>query len=70
MDIEIFNPRARNMKQRRKRRAFYLRNGYRPTMVFYRTRKENFQFLVSGGRFTNWDYYGFWENLGPEEKKE
>lgn len=62
-EIELFNPFAKNKEQRRKRRAFYLRNGYKPTTIFFRVKKENFQMLVNGGTFTRKDFQQFWKNL-------
>lgn len=62
-DVEAENPAAKNSLQRRRRRAFYLKNGYQPSSVRYDWRRESYEILVSGGDITRREFSAFWRNV-------
>ncbi|MBQ6802585.1 MAG: GNAT family N-acetyltransferase [Oscillospiraceae bacterium] len=49
---------------RRRRKNFYLRNGYEETDIRYRWQEESYEILSSGGIVTKEDFGNFWKNLG------
>ena len=49
---------------RRRRKNFYLRNGYSETEVSYRWQDEAYEILVSGGELSKEDFGNFWKALG------
>ena len=49
---------------RRRRKNFYLRNGYSETEVSYRWQDESYEILVSGGKLSREDFGDFWKALG------
>lgn len=63
VDIELETKNAPNNEQRRKRKQFYLRNGYEQTAIRYRWRKEDYEILSYGGDVTEGEYEAFWEQL-------
>lgn len=63
VDIELETESATNNEQRRKRKQFYLRNGYEQTAIRYRWRKEDYEILSYGGNITEEEYDAFWEQL-------
>lgn len=56
IDIEMLDENCPNNAQRIRRRAFYLRNGYRPTGQFLSYFGGDFEMLVKGGEFRLDDY--------------
>lgn len=63
VDIEIPDEQARNAKQRKMRKKFYLRAGYKETSIKYEWRHENYEILSFGGQITEDEYNDFWEDL-------
>lgn len=51
LDLEPLDSAAENLPQRRRRRAFYLRNGFHATSYFLRYRGLTFEILCTGGVF-------------------
>lgn len=68
VDIEAEIPGTPNNGQRKKRREFYIRNGYSGSEVKYSWRGEYYEVLVSGGGITNEDFEGFWKHLAKENE--
>ena len=62
-DIEQELPEAANNEQRRKRKSFYLRNGYVESGVELNWRKEAYEILVYGGTLTPKEFKAFWVNV-------
>ena len=60
-DIEQDSEAVENHEQRRKRKGFYMRNGYEETEVAYKWRKEKYEILSAGGTVTRQEFYNFWE---------
>ena len=56
IDIEMLDENCPNNAQRIRRRAFYLRNGYRPTGQLLSYFGGDFEMLVKGGEFRLDDY--------------
>ena len=63
VDIELESPSAPNNEQRRKRKQFYLRNGYAMTSIQYRWQREDYEILAYGGDISEEEYDDFWEQL-------
>ena len=63
VDIELEKQNAKNNEQRRKRKQFYLRNGYKQTSIYYRWQKEDYEILAYGGNISEDEYDDFWEQL-------
>ncbi|MBR5872329.1 MAG: GNAT family N-acetyltransferase [Oscillospiraceae bacterium] len=64
VDIEREVPDCEENEIRRRRKNFYLRNGYSETEVRYRWQDEAYEILVAGGKLSNEDFGAFWRNLG------
>lgn len=64
VDIERETPDCSENEIRRRRKNFYLRNGYHETEVRYRWQDESYEILVSGGELSKEDFGGFWKSLG------
>lgn len=64
VDIERELPQCEENEIRRRRKNFYLRNGYSETEVRYRWQEESYEILVSGGELSKEDFGAFWKNLG------
>lgn len=62
-DLEAQDPSASNNEQRKKRRRFYLRNGYAASEVRYRWREESYEILVCGGTVTSPEFEAFWRHF-------
>lgn len=62
-DLEFDTEKASNSEQRRKRKQFYLRNGYKETAIYYRWRKEDYEILSYGGQVTKEEFEIFWEQV-------
>lgn len=63
VDIESVNKHALNNDQRRKRKTFYLRNGYTESGVEYGWQKESYEILVLGGNISKKEFHSFWKNI-------
>ncbi len=68
LDIEAEDPIAENNAQRIRRKAFYIRNGYSESEIFYRWRGVSYQILVTNGTITEAEFDAFWENLKDKRK--
>ncbi|MBR3953822.1 MAG: GNAT family N-acetyltransferase [Oscillospiraceae bacterium] len=64
VDIEREVPDCPENEIRRRRKNFYLRNGFSETEVRYRWQDEAYEILVSGGSLSKEDFGAFWKNLG------
>lgn len=64
VDIERELPGLCDNDIRRRRKNFYLRNGYRETEVRYRWQDESYEILVLGGELSKEDFGNFWKSLG------
>ena len=64
VDIEREVPGCEENEIRRRRKNFYLRNGYSETEVRYRWQEESYEILVSGGKLCKEDFGNFWKALG------
>ncbi len=64
VDIERELPDCEENEIRRRRKNFYLRNGYNETEVRYRWQDESYEILVSGGDLPKEDFGMFWKSLG------
>lgn len=69
VDIEELYPGAPNLAQRRRRRRFYLKNGYAPSGVRYRWQHENYEILVRGGALTQREFDDFWRYFESENSR-
>lgn len=65
-DLEAEVKGADNNDQRRKRRHFYLVNGYEQTEVKYDWRNESYEILSHGGNVTTEDFERFWHYFEEE----
>ena len=63
-DIELETPDAPNNAERRQRKHFYQKSGYRSSGVQYRWRDESYEIIVSGGDFSRQDFRNFWNAFG------
>lgn len=66
-DIEAPRPEANNNAQRRKRKQFYLRNGYTVSPIRYNWQGEAYEILVSNGTLTCEEFWAFWDFFGEEK---
>ncbi|MBQ7124094.1 MAG: GNAT family N-acetyltransferase [Oscillospiraceae bacterium] len=64
VDIERELPGNPENELRRRRKNFYLRNGYHETEVRYRWQDEYYEILVFGGELSSEDFGNFWRALG------
>lgn len=62
-DLEAEYPGADNNEQRRKRRCFYLRNGYSVSPVRYNWQGDPYEILISGGNITDEEFWEFWDSF-------
>lgn len=63
-DIELETTDAPNNAERRQRKHFYQKSGYRSSEVQYRWREESYEIIVSGGDFDKADFRSFWNAFG------
>ena len=69
-EIEKQDPEASNAEDRRRRKAFYLRNGLKETGVFANVYDTDFELLTPDGKLTYEKYEAFlYESLGAEVVK-
>ncbi len=64
VDIEREVPGCEENEIRRRRKNFYLRNGYSETDIRYRWQDEAYEILVCGGDISPEDFGNFWRALG------
>lgn len=64
VDIEREVPGCEENEIRRRRKNFYLRNGYSETDIRYRWQDEAYEILVRGGKISGKDFGDFWKSLG------
>lgn len=64
VDIEREVPGCAENEIRRRRKNFYLRNGFSETEVRYRWQDEAYEILVLGGKLSGEDFGNFWKALG------
>ena len=60
VDIESDKIEAENIEQRRRRKMFYIRNGFAETGVGYSWRGETYELLSAGGIVTDEEEKEFW----------
>lgn len=63
VDIELERADAPNNDQRRRRKQFYLRQGYQPTDIRYRWQGEDYEILSHGGPVSEAEFDAFWEEM-------
>lgn len=63
VDIELPEKDAENEEQRLRRKAFYIRAGYKETDVYYHWAGEDYEILCYGGTITEKEFRNFWEEL-------
>ena len=63
LDIERERGGAGNNAQRRRRKAFYMRNGYVEAGVGYDWRGESYEILIRGGEISPGEYLRFWKGI-------
>lgn len=61
VDVERETEAAANNDLRRRRKQFYLRNGYQQTVIRYRWQGEDYEILSCGGNITEEEFDAFWE---------
>ncbi|MBR5310410.1 MAG: GNAT family N-acetyltransferase [Oscillospiraceae bacterium] len=64
VDIERELPDCEEKEIRRRRKNFYIRNGYEETEIRYRWQDESYEILSNGGNVTREDFGNFWKSLG------
>lgn len=64
VDIERELPGCEENELRRRRKNFYIRNGYEETEIRYRWQDESYEILSLGGRISREDFGNFWKRLG------
>ena len=64
VDIERELPDCEENELRRRRKNFYLRNGYEETEIRYRWQDESYEILSQGGYVSREDFGNFWKSLG------
>ena len=70
VDIEREMPDCKENEIRKRRKNFYLRNGYEETEIRYRWQDEFYEILSSGGNVTREDFGNFWKSLGVNKNTE
>ena len=68
VDIEQQDPAAENSELRRRRKAFYLRCGYRETGVFYSWQGVSYEILCDGGPLTDAEFHNLWKQASERRK--
>ena len=65
--IETQNEKAENAEDRKRRKAFYLRNGLKETGLFVNVYDTDFELLTPDGELTFWEYVDFLREVMYEE---
>lgn len=68
VDIEMEKETASNNEQRKIRRKFYSRNGYKDTEVVYDWCGDTYEILCNNGKFTEDDFEYFWKGVRKKNK--
>ncbi len=63
VDIEVELPQADNNEQRRRRKAFYQRNGFYESDIRYKWQGESYQLLLHGKPVTLTEFQAFWTRI-------
>ena len=63
VDIEAETETAEDNPVRRKRKEFYLKNGFSETKVRYRWHGDDFEILSRGGGVTSKEFSAFWDEI-------
>ena len=66
-EIETQDEKAENAEERKKRKAFYLRNGLQETGLFVNVYDTDFEILTPDGELTFWEYVDFLREVMYEE---
>ena len=66
-EIETLDEKAENAEERKKRKAFYLRNGLQETGLFVNVYDTDFEILTPDGELTFWEYVDFLREVMYEE---
>lgn len=66
-EIEIQDEKADNAEDRKRRKAFYLRNGLKETGLFVNAYDTDFEILTPDGELTFWEYVDFLREVMYEE---
>ena len=61
------NEKAENAEERKRRKAFYLRNGLKETGLFVNVYDTDFELLTPDGELTFWEYVDFLREVMYEE---
>lgn len=69
VDIETPDAASDNYEQRIRRKAFYLRNGYRESDIAYWWNGVAYEILVRGADVTEEEFEGFWKAARSEQRK-
>ena len=65
--IKTQDEKAENAEERKKRKAFYLRNGLQETGLFVNVYDTDFEILTPDGELTFWEYVDFLREVMYEE---
>lgn len=63
LDVEMVDPEADNNEQREQRIAFYMRNGYHHSGIFYGWRGVMYEILILDGTISEEEFWNFWDQL-------
>ena len=66
-EIETQDEKAENAEERKRRKAFYLRNGLQETGLFVNVYDTDFEILTPDGELTFWEYVDFLREVMHEE---
>ena len=66
-EIETQDEKAENAEERKRRKAFYLRNGLQETGLFVNVYDTDFEILTPDGELTFWEYVDFLREVMYEE---
>ena len=66
-EIETQDEKAENAEERKRRKAFYLRNGLKETGLFVNAYNTDFEILTPDGELTFWEYVDFLREVMYEE---
>ena len=69
LDIEAVDPKAPNYAQRVRRKAFYLKNGYREADIRYRWHNVSYEILVKNGTICRREWAAFWDYFDKAGQK-
>ena len=70
LDIEALDGEAENMEDRRRRKAFYEKNGYHSSGISYVWHEVPYEILIRNGEISEEEFVDFWDNLDDIRRKE